>query len=118
MGGINFRTLLYFIASFAVVAVIYFGLTRAVGSIVAAGIVIGLLVVLLLVTLWLTRTKRGNKVAEKIMVRLLKTRFGPRIRRWQIRTYAKQQGATTMNDPFAGFHVKDPDGVNIQVVQA
>jgi len=30
----------------------------------------------------------------------------------------KQQGATTMNDPFAGFHVKDPDGVNIQVVQA
>jgi hypothetical protein len=94
MGGINFRTLLYFIASFAVVAVIYFGLTRAVGSIVAAGIVIGLLVVLLLVTLWLTRTKRGNKVAEKIMLRLLKTRFGPRIRRWQIRTYAKQQGVS------------------------
>ena len=79
MGGINFRTLLYFIASFAVVAVIYYALTKAVGSIVAAGIVIGLLVVLLLFTLWLTRTKRGNKVAEKIMLRLLKTRFGPRI---------------------------------------
>jgi len=98
MGGINFRTLLYFIASFAVVAVIYYALTKAVGSIVAAGIVIGLLVVLLLFTLWLTRTKRGNKVAEKIMMRLLKTRFGPRLRRWQVRTYAKQQGVS-LTDP-------------------
>ena len=55
---------------------------------------IGLLVLLLLVTLWLTRSKRGNKVAEKIMMRLLKTRFGPRLRRWQVRTYAKQQGVS------------------------
>jgi hypothetical protein len=98
MGGINFRTLLYFIGSFIVVAAIYWGLTLAVGTIVAAGIVIGLLVLLLLATLWMTRTKRGNKVAEKIMVRLLKTRFGPRIRRWQIRTYAKQQGVS-LTDP-------------------
>ncbi len=37
---------------------------------------IGFLVLLLLGTLWLTRSKRGNKVAEKIMMRLLKTRFG------------------------------------------
>ena len=94
MGGINFRTLLYFIGSFIVVAAIYWGLTLAVGTFVAAGIVIGLLILLLLATLWMTRTKRGNKVAEKIMVRLLKTRFGPRIRRWQIRTYAKQQGVS------------------------
>src|SRR5207342_1535916 len=94
MGGINFRTLLYFIGSFVVVAALYWGLTLAVGTIVAAGIVVGLLVLLLLVTLWLTRSKRGNKVAEKIMLRLLKTRFGPRIRRWQVRTYAKQQGVS------------------------
>jgi hypothetical protein len=33
-------------------------------------------------------------------------------------TYLNQQGATILNDPFAGFHVKDPDGVNIQFVQA
>ena len=55
---------------------------------------IGFLVLLLLGTLWLTRSKRGNKVAEKIMMRLLKTRFGPRLRSWQIRTYAKSQGVS------------------------
>jgi catechol 2,3-dioxygenase-like lactoylglutathione lyase family enzyme len=32
--------------------------------------------------------------------------------------YLKEHGSATMNDPFAGFHVKDPDGVNIQFVQA
>jgi hypothetical protein len=98
MSSINFRTLLYFLGSFAVVAVIYVGLTMWIGSIAAAGVVIGVLVVLLLVTLWLTRSKRGNKVAEKIMMRLLKTRFGPRLRSWQIRTYAKQQGVS-LTDP-------------------
>ncbi|MDX6377501.1 MAG: hypothetical protein QOE98_1804, partial [Gaiellaceae bacterium] len=74
MTSINFRSLLVALGSFAVVAVLYIGLTLWVGSIAAAAVVIGLLVVLLLVTLWLTRSKRGNKVAEKIMVRLLKTR--------------------------------------------
>jgi catechol 2,3-dioxygenase-like lactoylglutathione lyase family enzyme len=31
--------------------------------------------------------------------------------------YLKEHGATPQNDPFAGFHIKDPDGVNIQIVQ-
>jgi hypothetical protein len=94
MTSINFRSLLVALGSFAVVAVLYIGLTMWVGSIAAAAVVIGFLVVLLLATLWLTRSKRGNKVAEKIMVRLLKTRFGPRLRSWQIRTYAKSQGVS------------------------
>jgi len=29
----------------------------------------------------------------------------------------KEHGMTPQNDPFAGFHIKDPDGVNIQIVQ-
>lgn len=98
MSSFNFRTLLGFLGAFAVVAVLYYGLTLWLGSIGAAVAIIGLLVVLLLFTLWMTRTKRGNKVAEKILTRLLKTRFGPRIRRWQIRTYAKQQGVS-LTDP-------------------
>ncbi len=94
MTSINFRTLLSFLGVFAVVAVLYVGLTLWLGSLTAAIVVIGFLVLLLLGTLWLTRSKRGNKIAEKIMMRLLKTRFGPRLRSWQIRTYAKSQGVS------------------------
>ena len=42
----------------------------------------------------------------------------PKFNRDAMTGYLKQQGATISNDPFAGFHVKDPDGVNIQFVQA
>ena len=29
--------------------------------------------------------------------------------------YLTQRGATPLNDPYAGLHVKDPDGINIQI---
>jgi hypothetical protein len=94
MGSFSVKTLAMFLGAFAVVAGLYLALSLTVGSIVAAIGLIGFLVVLLVFTLWLSRTKRGNKVAEKIMLRLMKTRFGPRLRRWQLRTYAKQQGVS------------------------
>jgi catechol 2,3-dioxygenase-like lactoylglutathione lyase family enzyme len=30
-------------------------------------------------------------------------------------SYVKQRGATPLDDPFAGLHVKDPDGINVQI---
>ena len=41
----------------------------------------------------------------------------PKFNRDAMDAYLKSHSATTSNDPFAGFHVKDPDGVNIQFVQ-
>ena len=41
----------------------------------------------------------------------------PTFNRDAMTTYLAQHNAPTSNDPFAGFHVKDPDGVNIQFVQ-
>ena len=32
--------------------------------------------------------------------------------------FLKERGHTTANNPFQGLHIKDPDGVNIQFVQA
>ncbi len=29
--------------------------------------------------------------------------------------YLQQRGATPLDDPYAGLHVKDPDGVNVQI---
>lgn len=29
--------------------------------------------------------------------------------------YVMQRGATPLDDPYAGLHVKDPDGVNVQI---
>jgi catechol 2,3-dioxygenase-like lactoylglutathione lyase family enzyme len=29
--------------------------------------------------------------------------------------YLTQRGATPLNDPYAGLHVKDPDGINVQI---
>ena len=29
--------------------------------------------------------------------------------------YAMQRGATPLDDPYAGLHVKDPDGINVQI---
>jgi catechol 2,3-dioxygenase-like lactoylglutathione lyase family enzyme len=29
--------------------------------------------------------------------------------------YAMQRGATPRDDPYAGLHVKDPDGINVQI---
>lgn len=42
-----------------------------------------------------------------------------RFNRDAVSAYLTAQGQTIEpNDPFAGFHIKDPDGVNIQFVQA
>jgi hypothetical protein len=27
----------------------------------------------------------------------------------------QQRGATPLDDPYAGLHVKDPDGINVQL---
>ena len=29
--------------------------------------------------------------------------------------YVMQRGATPLDDPYAGLHVKDPDGINVQI---
>jgi catechol 2,3-dioxygenase-like lactoylglutathione lyase family enzyme len=29
--------------------------------------------------------------------------------------YAMQRGATPLDDPYAGLHIKDPDGINVQI---
>ena len=29
--------------------------------------------------------------------------------------YAMQRGAMPLDDPYAGLHVKDPDGINVQI---
>jgi catechol 2,3-dioxygenase-like lactoylglutathione lyase family enzyme len=39
----------------------------------------------------------------------------PRFTREAAEGYLKQRGATPLNDPFAGLHVKDPDGINVQI---
>ena len=41
----------------------------------------------------------------------------PKFDRDAMTAYLKEHGTTPQNDPFAGFHIKDPDGVNIQIVQ-
>jgi catechol 2,3-dioxygenase-like lactoylglutathione lyase family enzyme len=39
----------------------------------------------------------------------------PRFTRESAENYLKQRGATPLNDPFAGLHIKDPDGINVQI---
>jgi catechol 2,3-dioxygenase-like lactoylglutathione lyase family enzyme len=39
----------------------------------------------------------------------------PRFTKEAAATYVKQRGATPLDDPFAGLHVKDPDGINVQI---
>ena len=39
----------------------------------------------------------------------------PRFTRESATNYLKQRGATPLNDPYAGLHIKDPDGINVQI---
>jgi catechol 2,3-dioxygenase-like lactoylglutathione lyase family enzyme len=39
----------------------------------------------------------------------------PRFTKEAAASYIKQRGATPLDDPFAGLHVKDPDGINVQI---
>jgi catechol 2,3-dioxygenase-like lactoylglutathione lyase family enzyme len=39
----------------------------------------------------------------------------PRFTKESAAAYVKQRGATPLDDPFAGLHVKDPDGINVQI---
>jgi len=39
----------------------------------------------------------------------------PRFTKESAARYAMQRGATPLDDPYAGLHVKDPDGVNVQI---
>ena len=39
----------------------------------------------------------------------------PRFSRESITSYLTQRGATPLQGNFAGLHVKDPDGVNVQI---
>jgi catechol 2,3-dioxygenase-like lactoylglutathione lyase family enzyme len=39
----------------------------------------------------------------------------PRFSKESAARYLQQHGATPLDDPFAGLHVKDPDGINVQI---
>jgi glyoxylase I family protein len=39
----------------------------------------------------------------------------PRFTKEAAARYVMQRGATPLDDPYAGLHVKDPDGINVQV---
>ena len=39
----------------------------------------------------------------------------PRFTKESAARYAMQHGATPLDDPYAGLHVKDPDGINVQI---
>ena len=39
----------------------------------------------------------------------------PRFTKEAAARYAMQRGATPLDDPYAGLHVKDPDGINVQI---
>jgi glyoxylase I family protein len=39
----------------------------------------------------------------------------PRFSREAATRYVTQHGATPLNDPYAGLHIKDPDGINVQI---
>ena len=39
----------------------------------------------------------------------------PRYSRESAERYLTQRGARPKNDPYAGLHVKDPDGINVQI---
>ena len=41
----------------------------------------------------------------------------PKFDKDSITSDLKQRGATPENDLFAGFHVRDPDGVKVQIFQ-
>ena len=38
----------------------------------------------------------------------------PRFTKESAARYAMQRGATPLDDPYAGLHIKDPDGINVQ----
>jgi catechol 2,3-dioxygenase-like lactoylglutathione lyase family enzyme len=39
----------------------------------------------------------------------------PRFSKEAAARYVRQRGATPEDDPYAGLHVKDPDGINVQI---
>jgi catechol 2,3-dioxygenase-like lactoylglutathione lyase family enzyme len=39
----------------------------------------------------------------------------PRFSKESASRYLRQRGATPEDDPYAGLHVKDPDGINVQI---
>ena len=41
----------------------------------------------------------------------------PRFSKETAARYMIQRGATPLNDPYAGLHVQDPDGINVQIFQ-
>lgn len=67
----------------------------------------------------------GN--GDRVIVSLNNGRPAPRIDHFAIgiprfnaddgRRYFMQRGVTTLQGDYAGFHIKDPDGINVQVSQ-
>src|SRR5712691_4953999 len=39
----------------------------------------------------------------------------PRFNKDSAARYVRQRGATPEDDPYAGLHIKDPDGINVQI---
>jgi catechol 2,3-dioxygenase-like lactoylglutathione lyase family enzyme len=42
----------------------------------------------------------------------------PAFNRTAVETYLIQRGATPLQGDYAGLHVKDPDGINVQIIRA
>jgi len=42
----------------------------------------------------------------------------PAFNRVAVEGYLKQRGATPLQGDYAGLHVKDPDGINVQIIRA
>ena len=39
----------------------------------------------------------------------------PRFTKEAAARYLTERGATPLDDPYAGLHIKDPDGINVQI---
>ena len=42
----------------------------------------------------------------------------PRFNRDAVTRYVSQHGATALQGDYAGLHIKDPDGINVQISQS
>ncbi len=90
--GFSFRTFIRWAAIFVVVGAVYFGLNALLGLWWTMGLFIGLLVFLGLAVLLMQKTAWGARVGQRIALLIMRTRWGPRFQRSQIRAQAKRSG--------------------------
>jgi hypothetical protein len=95
--GFSLRTFAKWAGIFAVVGVIYFALNWLIGLWWTFGIFIALVVLLLIALLLMQRTAWGARVGQRIALMILRTRWGPRFQRSQIRSAAKRAGVSLVD---------------------